>query len=77
MATMVEDAEARGEARGKAETLLQLVRWRFSDVTTEREAQVRSATLEQLEAWWDRVFDAPDVDSLFGGSGRAQQQPQG
>ncbi len=69
---------AKGKAEGLAETLLRLVQQKFATrISKRREAQVRSAPLEQLEDWFDRVLDARDVNSLFGGRGRGSRQPQG
>ncbi len=73
----MEIREREAKAEGKAELLLQLVRQKFKDISDRREAQVKSASLEQLENWAARLLSPRDLDSLFGGSGRAKRQPQG
>ncbi len=76
MASMAEILTRKGKAEGKAETLLRQVQQKFAGrISKRREAQVKSAPLEQLDDWLDRVLSAPDMDSLFGESGRAQCQP--
>ncbi len=74
----IAEGEAKGIAKGKAETLLRQVQQKFAGrISKRREAQVKSAPLEQLDDWLDRVLSAPDMDSLFGGGGRGSRQPQG
>ncbi len=74
---MMEIREREAKAEGVADVLLRQVREKFKDISDRREAQVRSATLEQLEEWAVRLLHARDIDALFAGSGRARSQPQG
>ena len=69
--------EAEGEAEGKAEILERQLSRRFGTLTEAHRAQVRAATLEQLDAWADEVLDAGSVEDVLqngdgrrGGSGR-------
>ena len=59
MMTILEEAKAEG----KAETLQrQLVR-RFGTVSAQAQAQINTATLEQLDGWLDEVLDADSVEA--------------
>ncbi len=64
----------KGYAKGKAEMLLLVARHKFGRIPKWRKAQVQSANLEQVEDWADRLLSAPDIDSLFGGTDRAECQ---
>jgi hypothetical protein len=55
----------KGEAKGKAETLLRLLSHRFQAVPETRRAQVLAAPPEQLDAWLDAVLDAGSLDEIF------------
>ncbi len=55
----------RGEARGRAEMLVRLLRQRFGFVPAEVEAQVRAASVAEVDAWFDACVDAPDFESVF------------
>ena len=73
MATMLEqmmsEREARGvaigEASGRAKMLLRRLRQCFGSVPAEVEAQVRAASVAELDAWFDACVDAPDLESVF------------
>ena len=45
--------------------LARLLTRRFGVSATEVDARLQAATLEQLEAWIDRILDADSVDALF------------
>ena len=70
---MMAEREARGEARGvergeasgRAEMLVRLLRQRFGFVPAEVEAQVRAASVAEVDAWFDACVDAPDFESVF------------
>lgn len=62
------EGRANGTTQVKAimvEAFLRLARERFQDVSPERQAQLRSASLEQLETWLGRLIGAPDLESVF------------
>lgn len=77
MASIADALIRKGHAKGYAksfaeshfETLLLLVRQKFKHLPKRREAQVQSASLEQLKDWLSRILDAPDLETLFEGSG--------
>ena len=61
----IAEGEARGKAEGKAETLLQLLQRRFGAVPPEVEERVGRASTAQLDAWLDKVIDAPTLADIF------------
>ncbi|MXY32505.1 MAG: DUF4351 domain-containing protein [Boseongicola sp. SB0664_bin_43] len=61
---------AEGRIAGKADTLLRQARLRFGEVSAAREAEIRSASTEQLDAWSEALIFAPDLDAVFEGSSR-------
>lgn len=61
----------QGEAKGKAEGMhllleRQLAR-RFGPLGEEAHRRLAAASIEQLEAWAERIFDAASLDALFDG----------
>ena len=69
------EGEARGMARGKAEGkaegeargLKRMLTRRFGTLPDWATQRVDSASLEQLDAWVDGIFDAESVSGLIGG----------
>ena len=61
---------AEGRIAGKADTLLRQARLRFGEVSPAREAEIRSATAEKLDAWSEALIFAPDLDAVFEGTSR-------
>ena len=71
------EARAAGRSEGKSEgrtegrteearrMLARLLTRRFGVSATEVDERLQAATLEQLEAWIDRILDADSVDALF------------
>ena len=71
------EARAAGRSEGKSEgrtegrteearrMLARLLTRRFGVSATEVDARLQAATLEQLEAWVDRILDVESVDALF------------
>jgi hypothetical protein len=57
--------EIRGEIRGRAETLLRLLRKRFGAVPDAAVERVHAAGIEDLDRWADAVLDAPSLDAVF------------
>ena len=57
--------KAEGEAKGKADSLLVLLRLKFNRVPGEAESKVRSASTEQLDAWTAAVLTAANLDELL------------
>ncbi len=71
---MIDEIEARGEAKGeaagelkgRAETVLKLLRLKFdAEVTPQIEAQVRGANLEQLERYTERVLSENTLEGIL------------
>jgi predicted transposase YdaD len=57
--------ELRGEIRGRAETLLRLMRRRYGAVPDAVIDRVHAAGIEDLDRWADAVLDAPSLDAVF------------
>jgi hypothetical protein len=58
-------AREEGRAEGEARLLLKLLDLRFGPLSEATFARVRSATVEQLEAWSERVLGAPTLDDVL------------
>ena len=60
-------AEGRTEGRteGRAESLVRLLEKRFGTLPEPLRAQIFDADVPSLDAWLDRVFDAPDLQAVF------------
>ena len=62
----------KGQQKGrKAEAraiLTKQLRRRFGDLPDWAMTQLQKANTEQLEAWAEQIFDAPDVETLLGSS---------
>ena len=50
-----------GEARGLAKVLTR----RFGKLPSDVEERINAAELAELEQWYDRAIDAPDLNSVF------------
>ena len=62
----VSQGRAEGEARGRAELVLKLLTLRFGRLPAEAEARVRAASIEQLDAFAERVLSAKSLDEVLG-----------
>jgi predicted transposase YdaD len=49
-----------------ASNLRRLLAKRFGPIPTEVELRISAASLEELEAWFDRAIDAPTLEAVFG-----------
>ncbi len=58
--------EARGEAKGKSDTLLRQLRRRFHTLPSQTEERVHAAGIDQLDEWMDRLMDAKELIDVFG-----------
>ncbi len=56
---------ADGEAKGRAEMLVRQFRRKFGDVPDAVAKHVRSAGIDQLDAWGERFVDAATLDEVF------------
>ena len=61
--------EARGLAKGKADDLKRLLRRRFNGLPAWAAQRIDAASIAQLDAWLDGIFDAPSLEGLIGGEG--------
>ncbi|MCA9711531.1 MAG: Rpn family recombination-promoting nuclease/putative transposase [Myxococcales bacterium] len=59
------EGEAEGEHRGRAGLLLKLLALRFGPVSASTRARIEAATLEQLDAWAERVLSAATLDDVL------------
>ena len=62
---------SEGRTEGRTEEarrmLARLLTRRFGVSATEVDERLQAATLEQLEAWVDRILDVESMDALFAG----------
>jgi Domain of unknown function (DUF4351) len=56
-----------GEQGGKTEMLSRLLTRRFGVLPPATQAQIKQATIEQIDAWFDRGMDAATLDEVFQG----------
>ena len=61
------EGEARGLAKGKADDLKRLLRRRFNAMPAWAAQRIDAASIAQLDAWLDGIFDAPSLEGLIGG----------
>jgi Domain of unknown function (DUF4351) len=61
----MEKGRAEGRTEGQAKSLVRLLERRFGTVPEELRAKVFDADVPSLDAWLDRVFDAPDLQAIF------------
>ncbi|WP_067681123.1 hypothetical protein [Nocardia miyunensis] len=61
----IEILEARGEARGRAQMLLELLAARFGSLDPSVERVVRQADVAQLKVWASRMLTATTVDEVL------------
>ena len=58
-------AEARGEAKHGAKLLARLLEKRFGAVPESVRQRISAADAASIDAWAERVLDAPDLESVF------------
>ncbi len=59
------DGMAEGEARGKAETFLQLARLKYGDLSEQCIEAVRIASATQLDHWLHALLSAETLEDIF------------
>ena len=57
---------AEGKVEGKVETLKRLLAHRFGDLPLWAEQRIDAASIEQMDHWFDGIFDAPSLEALIG-----------
>ncbi len=67
---LISKGRAEGEARGRALILNRLLERRFGRVPSAVRERVRSAPVQELDAWADAALDAPSLEAVFGDSPR-------
>ncbi|MDO9142525.1 MAG: hypothetical protein Q7U38_19570, partial [Methylobacter sp.] len=55
----------KGLAKGEMLALQKLLSRRFGVIPAEMTARISSATLADIELWFDRAIDAPTLDDVF------------
>jgi hypothetical protein len=55
----------QGLLEGQAQLLQRVLVRRFGVLPATVEAQINTATLMQIESWFDRSMDAPNLDAVF------------
>ena len=61
----IEKGKVIGIAEGKAETFLRQARLKFDAIPDARVAQVRAASLVEIDAWLDALILAEDLNDVF------------
>ena len=61
----IQQGELLGKRVEAATTLRRLLAKRFGPIPTEIELRISAASLEELEAWFDRAIDAPTLAVVF------------
>lgn len=56
---------AEGEAKGEAKVFILLLEKRFGPIPTPLRERIFGANVGSIEAWVERAFDAPDLQSIF------------
>ena len=59
--------EAKGLAKGKADDLKRLLQRRFNVLPAWAVHRIDTASIAQLDAWMDGIFDAKSLEGLIGG----------
>jgi Domain of unknown function (DUF4351) len=59
------EGKAEGEAKGEAKILARLLERRFGTLTDSLRQRIFAADAASIEAWVERAFDAPDLQSIF------------
>ena len=57
--------KAEGKAEGKADTLQRLLHRRFGPLAEATQQQIRSATVDQLDRWFDALLDARSLTDVL------------
>jgi hypothetical protein len=70
-----EKGVAEGEA-SVARVLTRLLEKRFGVVPSTLRERIFAADVGQIEAWFDRAFDARDMDSILNPIDRSWQRPR-
>ena len=61
------EGETKGETKGRTETLLRQLHKRFGHLDEQVIMRVRSGSAAELDAWTDRILDAPTLAEVLDG----------
>ena len=59
------EGKTEGRAEGEANILTRLLERRFGTLSDPLRQRIFTADVGSIEAWAERVFDAPDLQSIF------------
>jgi len=59
------EGKAEGEAKGEAKILTRFLERRFGTLPGPLRQRIFAADVGSIEAWVERAFDAPDLQSIF------------
>ena len=65
------EGEDKGKAEGKASTLKHQLARRFGSVPARAEPRIDAASIAQLDAWLDDIFDTESPEALLGPDGKS------
>ncbi|MGI9229062.1 MAG: DUF4351 domain-containing protein, partial [Gammaproteobacteria bacterium] len=57
---------AEGIAKGEAGILTRQLQRKFGQLSEDIQQRLTQATPDDLEAWADKILDAPSLDAIFG-----------
>lgn len=69
--------EVKGEVKGEAKALKRQLTRRFGPLPKWAAARIDAATIEQLDAWLDAIFDAESLEALIGPPPKRRQTRTG
>ena len=59
------EGRTEGRIEGRIEVLERLLRRHFGELSPATQERLKSGTLDELDAWIDRAFDATSLDEVF------------
>jgi uncharacterized protein DUF4351 len=62
------EGRAEGRAEGEARVLVRLIEKRFGVLSPQLRERILAADAATVEEWVERLFDAPNLQSVFGSS---------
>ena len=61
------EGRVEGRVEGEVAVLARQISKRFGPLDEQTTARLKSATLDQLDIWADRILDAPTLQAVFDG----------
>ena len=59
--------QVEGRVEGEVAVLARLLSKRFGPIDEQTSTRLKTATLDQLDIWADRILDAPTLQAVFDG----------